>query len=363
MTSENYSNLKGLLEDVIIPSAGKSLKEIGDIDSIDISGSVCNIRIELGYHDSNIEDYKKLFSSVVKENTEYTQVSISIKSHVASHSVQSSLTPLDNVKNIIAIASGKGGVGKSTVAANIAIALKQDGARVGVLDADIYGPSQPLIFGIEKESPTSNDGKNLNPLVSYGVEVMSIGFLIDAKKPTVWRGPMVTSALNQLLKQTNWGDLDYLIVDMPPGTGDIQLSLSQQVPVSGAIIITTPQDIALLDARKGLKMFQKVSVPILGIIENMSTHICSNCQHEEAIFGKGGGLKISKEFDVDLLCNIPLNASVRQHTDEGLPSVITAPDSEFAKRFRDGSRKMAIKLAAEKKDYSQHFPNIVVEET
>ena len=363
MTSDNYSNLKGLLEDVIIPSAGKSLKEIGGIELLDIQGFVCNIKIALNYHDNNIDDYEKLFSDVVIENTELTQVSVAMRSHVVSHSVQSSLTPLDNVKNIIAVASGKGGVGKSTIASNIAIALQQDGASVGVLDADIYGPSQPLIFGIERERPTSNDGKNINPLVAYGVEVMSIGFLIDAKKPTVWRGPMVTSALNQLLKQTNWGDLDYLIVDMPPGTGDIQLSLSQQVPVSGAIIVTTPQDIALLDARKGLQMFRKVSVPILGIIENMSTHICSNCLHEEAIFGEGGGVKISEEFNVDLLCNIPLNSSVRKHTDEGLPSVITDPDSEFTKRFRDGSRKMAIKLATKKKDYSQHFPNIVVEET
>ena len=270
---------------------------------------------------------------------------------------------IENVKNIIAVASGKGGVGKSTVASNLAISLHQDGATVGILDADIYGPSIPLIFGIEDEQPTSNDGKRINPLKAYGIEVMSIGFLIDPKKPTIWRGPMVTSALNQLLNQTIWGGLDYLIVDMPPGTGDIQLSLSQQVPVSGCVIVTTPQDIALLDARKGLEMFRKVSIPILGIIENMSTHICSKCQHEETIFGEGGGARISEEYNIDLLGKLPLTAAVRSQTDSGKPSVISEPDSEYSKKFRAGAKKMAIKLAATKKDFSQHFPKIVVEES
>ena len=298
-----------------------------------MSDEDCFINIELGFHiESEITSYQNLFSEAVSSKLGSRKIRIKIDSYIEPHGIKPTLTPIKGVKNIIAIASGKGGVGKSTTAANIALALHQDGARVGVLDADIYGPSQPLIFGIENEQPTSNDGKTMNPLVAYGIQISSIGFLIDAKQPMVWRGPMVTSALNQLLKQTLWDNLDYLIVDMPPGTGDIQLTLSQQVPVSGAVIITTPQDIALLDARKGLQMFRKVSVPILGIVENMSTHICSNCQHEEAIFGDGGGISIAEEFD-------------------------------YALRYKRGARQLAIRLATKKKDYSQHFPKIVIEES
>ena len=362
MTSNNEQKITELIKKTPILDLNRHLDEIGRLSSITIDKEGCNLDIVLGFYEKELAHYKDFFSDLVRKNLEIGNININITSEVKSHNVQSALKPIADVKNIIAVASGKGGVGKSTIASNLAISLQQDGAKVGILDADIYGPSLPLIFGVENERPTSNDGKRINPLISYGVEVMSIGFLIDANKPTVWRGPMVTSALNQLLKQTVWGNLDYLIIDMPPGTGDIQLSLSQQVPVSGSIIVTTPQNIALLDAKKGLEMFRKVSVPILGVVENMSTHICSNCQQEETIFGDGGGKRLSSEYDIDLLCSLPLNSDVRQQTDNGEPSVISQPDSEYSVRFREGAKKMAINLASMKKEYSQHFPNIVVEE-
>jgi ATP-binding protein involved in chromosome partitioning len=277
--------------------------------------------------------------------------------------VQPNLKPLAEVSNVIAIASGKGGVGKSTTAANLALALHRDGASVGVLDADIYGPSQPLMLGLAGQRPTSGDGKTMLPLRAHGLQVMSMGFLIDPDQPMVWRGPMVTQALNQLLQQTRWSALDYLIVDMPPGTGDIQLTLSQRVPVSGAVIVTTPQDIALLDARKGLQMFRKVSVPVLGIVENMSTHICSNCGHAEAIFGSGGGERMARDFDVELLGRLPLELAIREQTDSGSPTVVAAPDSPAAQAYLQTARRMAARLAMQGRDYSRRFPNIVVEDS
>jgi ATP-binding protein involved in chromosome partitioning len=275
--------------------------------------------------------------------------------------VQRNLKPLENVKNIIAIASGKGGVGKSTTAVNLALALRLDGANVGILDADIYGPSIPLMLGLAGERPSSDDGESMNPLSAHGIQVMSIGFLIDPDEPMIWRGPMVTQALNQLLQQTKWSDLDYLIVDMPPGTGDIQLTLSQQVPVSGAVIVTTPQDIALLDARKGLQMFRKVSVPVLGIVENMSTHVCTNCGHEEPLFGSGGGAQMAADYEVELLGTLPLDLRIREQTDSGNPSVVAEPDEAPAEAYRATARRMAARLAIQGKDYSRRFPKIVVE--
>ena len=275
--------------------------------------------------------------------------------------MQRSLKPLDNVQNIIAIASGKGGVGKSTTAANLALALAGEGASVGILDADIYGPSVPLMLGVSGERPTSDDGQSMNPLVAHGIQIMSIGFLIDTDQPMVWRGPMVTQALNQMLQQTQWSDLDYLVVDMPPGTGDIQLTLSQSVPVSGVVIVTTPQDIALLDARKGLQMFRKVAVPILGIVENMSTHVCTNCGHEEPLFGSGGGAQIAADYEVELLGQLPLDLRIREQTDSGNPSVIADPGAAPASAYRAIARRMAARLALQGKDYSRRFPNIVVE--
>ncbi len=289
-------------------------------------------------------------------------IEFTIETAIVAHSVQHGLKPLPGAHNLIAVASGKGGVGKSTVAVNFALALSAEGARVGLLDADIYGPSQPRMLGLTGRRPETRDGKLLEPLVAYGIEAMSIGFLVDEQQPMAWRGPMVTSALNQLLTQTRWGDLDYLIVDMPPGTGDIQLTLAQRVPVSGAVIVTTPQDIALADARKGLEMFQKVHVPVLGVVENMSLHICSRCGHEEHIFGEHGGRSLSEQYAVPLLGTLPLDRRIRQETDEGKPTVAADPTSPIARAFTEAALRAAGELAARTKDYSRLFPNITVED-
>ncbi len=283
-------------------------------------------------------------------------------SEIRSHSVQHGLKPLEGISNLIAVASGKGGVGKSTVAVNLGLALAQEGASVGILDADIYGPSQPRMLGLTGERPVTSDGKTLEPLEAHGVKAMSIGFLVDDRQPMAWRGPMVTSALNQLLADTNWGELDYLLVDMPPGTGDIQLTLSQRVPVSGAIIVTTPQEIALADARKGLEMFQKVNVPVLGVVENMSAHICPNCGHEEPVFGQAGGERLAAQYELPLLGSLPLDQSIREHTDQGTPSVVAEPDGAVAQAYRQIALRAAGCLAATAKDYSTLFPTITIEE-
>ena len=281
---------------------------------------------------------------------------------VDAHSVQHGLSPLPGVKNVIAVASGKGGVGKSTVATNLALAAAGEGATVGLLDADIYGPSQPTMLGLGGQRPESADGKTMEPLIAHGVQAMSIGFLVDDKQPMAWRGPMVTSALTQLLTQTNWQDLDYLFIDMPPGTGDIQLTLSQRVPVSAAVIVTTPQNVALADARKALEMFQKVNVPVLGIIENMSTHVCSNCGHEEAVFGSDGGDELGAEYELPLLGRLPLERSVCETADSGVPIVAAVPEGATAERFRQLALRVTGELAATGKDYSHLFPKITVEE-
>ena len=291
-----------------------------------------------------------------------TPLDVELHADIRSHAVQRHLKPLADIKNIVAVASGKGGVGKSTVAVNLALAWAAQGAKVGVLDADIYGPSQPLMLGLEGQHPTS-DGKHLQPLVAHGVSAMSIGFLVDAEQPMVWRGPMVTQALSQLLSETDWGALDYLVVDMPPGTGDIQLTLSQKEPVAGAVIVTTPQDIALADARKGLKMFEKVAVPVLGIIENMSLHVCSNCGHVEHIFGAGGGSRMAAQYGVQLLGELPLDAHIREETDSGRPTVVAAPDSPRARAYFATARRTAAALARRARDRSSLFPKIVVEES
>ncbi len=345
---------------MLIPGIDKPLSAVGRVLSADISDSTARIELQFGFPAKGIEAE---LEERIRGKVSVGKVDLSVTSKITAHGVQRNLKPLANVKNIIAIASGKGGVGKSTTAANIALALAAEGASVGVLDADIYGPSQPLMLGLAGERPTSVDGQTMLPLTAHGVQVMSIGFLIDPDQPMVWRGPMVTSALNQLLNQTQWDNLDYLIVDMPPGTGDIQLTLSQQVPVSGAVIVTTPQDIALLDARKGLQMFRKVSVPVLGIVENMSTHTCSECGHEEPIFGSGGGEQMAADFDVELIGSLPLDLRIREQTDSGTPSVIAEPDGPIAKAYRQTARRMAALLAIQGKDYSHRFPKIVVEES
>jgi ATP-binding protein involved in chromosome partitioning len=290
-------------------------------------------------------------------------LAVELESDIRAHAVQRNLKPLGEIRNIVAVASGKGGVGKSTVAVNLALAWAAQGARVGVLDADIYGPSQPLMLGLAGQRPVSSDGKHLRPLPSHGVVAMSIGFLVDAEQPMVWRGPMVTQGLTQLLEQTQWGVLDYLVVDMPPGTGDIQLTLAQRVPVAGAVIVTTPQDIALADARKGLKMFEKVAVPVLGIVENMSVHICSSCGHTEHIFGAGGGARMAQEYGVRLLGELPLDAHIREEADSGRPTVVAAPESARARAYFEMARRTGAALAARARDRSSVFPKIVVEET
>jgi ATP-binding protein involved in chromosome partitioning len=286
-------------------------------------------------------------------------VEVEITSKIIPHAVQRGVQLLPKVKNIVAVASGKGGVGKSTTAVNLALALKAEGATVGILDADIYGPSQPMMMGIEGR-PESKDGKTMEPLVNHGVEVISIGFLVEQDNPMIWRGPMATQALEQLLRQTNWGDLDYLIVDMPPGTGDIQLTLSQRVPLTGAVIVTTPQDIALLDAKKGIKMFEKVGVPILGIVENMAVHVCSNCGHVEHIFGADGGKKLAQQFQTDYLGALPLNLSIREQADSGRPTVVAEPESEISNLYKAVARQVAVKIAQRAKDFSSKFPTISI---
>jgi ATP-binding protein involved in chromosome partitioning len=311
-----------------------------------------------GYRDRLTQTLAEL----VRAGTTADEVTVNVGWNIVSRAVQGGLKPLAAVKNIIAVASGKGGVGKSTTAVNLALALAAEGARAGVLDADIYGPSQPRMLGLSGR-PETRDGKTLEPMEHYGLQAMSIGFLIDEEQPMVWRGPMVTQALTQLLNETNWHALDYLVVDLPPGTGDIQLTLAQKVPVTGAIIVTTPQDIALLDARKGLKMFEKVNVPVLGIVENMSTHICSNCGFEEHIFGSGGGEQMAKDYKVDLLGSLPLDIRIREQADGGKPTVAAEPESAIAQAYREIARKAAAKLARKAKDFSGRFPKIVVQDS
>ena len=303
-----------------------------------------------------------MVSDGLLEHAGVEDATITVTHKIIAHSVQQGVKRLKNVKNIIAVASGKGGVGKSTTSVNLALALASEGATVGLLDADIYGPSQPRMMGLSGQ-PESSDGKSLEPMENYGVQTMSIGFLIDEETPMIWRGPMVTQALEQLLNDTNWRDLDYMIIDLPPGTGDTQLTLAQKVPVSGAIIVTTPQDIALLDARKGLKMFEKVEVPILGVVENMSTHLCTNCGHEEHIFGQGGGQTMATESGIDLLGSLPLEMGIRLQADSGRPTVVAEPDSRTAEAYREIARKAAARLSRQAKDYSAKFPNIVIQNT
>ena len=352
--------VKAALSQVIDPNTGKDLVSSKSAKNIQLSGSDVSLDVELGYPaKSQIPLIRDAVEQALGHVDGIGKISLNIHSKIVSHSVQRGVKLMSNVKNIIAVASGKGGVGKSTTAVNLALALAAEGAQVGILDADIYGPSQPMMMGITGR-PDTLDGKTMEPMENHGVQVSSIGFMIDPDQPMVWRGPMVTQALQQLLEQTNWRDLDYLIVDMPPGTGDIQLTLSQKVPVTGAVIVTTPQDIALLDARKGLKMFEKVGIPILGIIENMSTHICSNCGHAEAIFGEGGGEKMCAEYDVEFLGALPLTMSIREQTDSGKPTVVASPDGPVAKIYRDIARKVAVKIAEKAKDMTSKFPSIVI---
>ena len=352
------------LKGVINPDTQKDFVSSRGIKGLQVEGDRVRFEVELGYPArSQHEPLRAMLESAVRALPGVAGVEARVSSRVVAHAVQHGVKLLPGVKNIVAVASGKGGVGKSTTAVNLALALAAEGASVGILDADIYGPSQPQMLGIHDAKPETVDGKTMEPLEAHGLQAMSIGFLVDVETPMVWRGPMATQALNQLLKETNWRDLDYLIVDMPPGTGDIQLTLSQSVPLTGAVVVTTPQDIALLDARKGLKMFEKVGVPILGIVENMSIHVCSKCGHEEPIFGVGGGEKMCADYGVPFLGALPLDIRIRQEVDSGVPTVVADPDGPIAARYKAIARQVAVRIAERQKDMTHKFPNIVIKNT
>ena len=352
------------LKQIIDPTTGKDYVSSKEIKKVQVSGSDVAVDVVLGYPaKSQLDAVRKQLQHALESLSGVGEIRVEVNFKIVSHAVQGGVPLVPGVRNIIAVASAKGGVGKSTVAVNLALALAAEGASVGILDADIYGPSQPMMLGLQGQRPTSPDGKSLDPMVAHGVRAMSIGFLIDMEQPMVWRGPMVTQALEQLLRDTQWKDLDYLVVDMPPGTGDIQLTLAQKVPVTGAVIVTTPQDIALLDARKGLKMFEKVNVPILGIVENMSTHVCANCGHEEHIFGAGGGEKMARDYGVTVLGSLPLDIRIREQADSGNPTVAADPGSRTAETYREIARKVAVKIAEKAQDFSAAFPKIVIKST
>jgi ATP-binding protein involved in chromosome partitioning len=363
MTPEqSLQGVRAALEAYVDPYLGETLGAAQALRELHAAGAGYAARVALGFP---VGGYQAELAGALRERLAAAGIGVplevQLEADIRAHAVQRNLKPLGEIRNVVAVASGKGGVGKSTVAVNLALAWAVQGARVGILDADIYGPSQPLMLGLAGQRPSAPDGKHLQPLVSHGIKAMSIGFLVDAEQPMVWRGPMVTQALTQLLGETDWGALDYLVVDMPPGTGDIQLTLAQRVPVAGAVIVTTPQDIALADARKGLKMFEKVAVPVLGIVENMSVHICSQCGHSEHIFGAGGGERMAREYGVRLLGELPLDGHIREETDGGRPTVIAAPDSARARAYFEMARRTAAALSLRARDRSSVFPKIVIE--
>jgi ATP-binding protein involved in chromosome partitioning len=360
--SVSESSVQEALRKLVDPNTGKDLLSTRSARNIKVSGSDVSLDVELGYPGkSQYEPIRRQVTQALKA-AGAANVTANVASKVVAHAVQRGVKLVPGIKNIIAVASGKGGVGKSTTAVNLALALAAEGASVGMLDADIYGPSQPMMLGIAGR-PESKDGKRIEPMEGHGLQASSIGFLIDVDTPMVWRGPMVTQALEQLLKDTNWRELDYLVVDLPPGTGDIQLTLAQKVPVTGAVIVTTPQDIALIDARKGLKMFEKVGIPILGIVENMSFHICPKCGHESHIFGSGGAARMAKDYGTELLGQLPLDESIQQQADSGKPTVVSDPDGKIAELYRRIARRCAVKIAESQRDMTSKFPNIVVQNT
>jgi ATP-binding protein involved in chromosome partitioning len=357
------ADVQARLAAVVDPSTGRDFVASKSVKKVAVQGNDVTVDLQIGYPArSQHGALRRLATDALASLPGVGRVTINLSQKITAHAVQRGVKLVPGVKNIIAVASGKGGVGKSTTAVNLALALASEGAQVGILDADIYGPSQPMMLGIAGR-PESTDGKTIEPMEAYGLQAMSIGFLIDIDTPMVWRGPMVTQALEQLLKDTRWRDLDYLVVDMPPGTGDIQLTLSQKVPVTGAVIVTTPQDIALIDARKGLKMFEKVGVPIVGIVENMSIHVCSNCGHAEHIFGTGGAEKMCAEYGVPFLGSLPLDIRIREQADTGRPTVVADPDGRVAAIYREIARKTAVAVAQKAEDFSTKFPSIVIQNT
>jgi ATP-binding protein involved in chromosome partitioning len=363
MSEDNEARVRRLLAGVVDPHTGQDLVSGGAVRGVGVAGSDVSIDIQLGYPAASAQAaLADVVRAALAADPAIGHVAVSIGSRVRAHEVREGLTPLPGVRNVIAVASGKGGVGKSTVAANLALALRAEGASAGVLDADIYGPSQVRMLGLEGK-PDTKDGKRIEPKLSHGVQAMSIGLMIEEDTAMIWRGPMATQALQQLLGETNWSDLDYLVIDLPPGTGDIQLTLCQKIPVSGAVIVTTPQDIALLDARKALRMFEKVAVPVLGIVENMSTHVCSACGHEEHVFGEGGGARMAAQYGVPLLGSLPLDIRIREQADSGNPTVAAMPDSDLAARYREIARNAAGRLSLRARNKALGLPKIVVADT
>ncbi len=359
------TDVQAALKQLIDPNTHKDFVSGKSLKNIKIIGNNLALDIQLGYPAKTVwAEIQSLVETHLRAHLpEISNLTVNVSSKVVPHAVQRGVKLVEGIKNIIAVASGKGGVGKSTTAVNLALALAAEGARVGMLDADIYGPSQPMMLGISGQ-PESSDGKTMQPLMGHGIQAMSIGFMIDSDDaPMIWRGPMATQALDQLLRQTHWDNLDYLVIDLPPGTGDIQLSLAQKVPLTGALIVTTPQDIALLDAKKGLKMFEKVDVKIIGLVENMSTHICSNCGHEEHIFGSGGGAKMCAEYQTELLGSLPLDRQIRQQADSGTPTVIADPNGKISSVYKQIARRVAVKVAEMAQDHSAVFPKIVIQNT
>ncbi|MGD9597665.1 MAG: iron-sulfur cluster carrier protein ApbC [Steroidobacteraceae bacterium] len=364
MPTRDDAALAAGLADFVDPATGATLAKLAAVRQATLRSGRASVRLAFGFPVGGYaHELQPLLAAHLARAGVATPLDLEVTADIRAHEVQRQLKPMAGVRNVVAVASGKGGVGKSTVAVNLALAWAAQGARVGVLDADIYGPSQPLMLGLEGQRPNVAGGKRIQPLTAHGVVAMSIGFLIDAAQPMVWRGPMVTQALTQLLGDTDWGELDYLVVDMPPGTGDIQLTLAQRVPVSGAVIVTTPQHIAVADARKGLRMFEKVSVHVLGIVENMSLHVCSSCGHAEAIFGEGGGDEMAREYGVALLGRLPLDARIREEADGGRPTVVAAPESPRAAAYLAMARRTAGALALRAGDHGAGFPQIVVEDT
>jgi ATP-binding protein involved in chromosome partitioning len=359
MTQASEALVRRILGELVDTHTGAPVGEA--IRAVGVDGDRVSVDIQLGYPAAGAVD---ALSAQVKQALEadpaIASASVSVSTRIHPHKVQGTLAPQPGVKNVIVVASGKGGVGKSTVSVNLALALAAEGAKVGILDADIYGPSQPRMLGISGK-PQSPDGKTIIPMEAHGLQAMSIGFLVDEETPMIWRGPMVTQAMMQLLNDSRWEQLDYLVVDLPPGTGDIQLTLAQKVPVAGAVIVTTPQDIALLDARKALKMFEKVEVPVLGVVENMATHVCSNCGHEEHIFGEGGGVRMAEQYGVAYLGSLPLDIRIREQADGGTPTVVAMPESDLAARYREIARNAAGRLSRQPRNKSLGLGKIMVQ--